>query len=296
MKDMAKASNPFYLAFFLLLVCGISTLVMAYVAAKTQEPIEEAKKLDTDNSLKRILPEFDKTEKSGIKTPDGKEVILYTATKNGRLVGYAVESSGKGFGGDVNGIVSFKPDGTIDKVIVKNDHSETPGIGTKVTDRTVKRTILDVLGIEKEKTQADGDAGKQPGEDTETQPGEDAGKQPGEELPPNAALDSYSGVKPGDEKWTKEKDASHFVSGATYSSNAVCDLVWDAATAIRDYIAAQGQQAATDDANADAQPGSGGSAPADKDGGAPAAGPEAGSDAESRPAAVPAAQQSQEEN
>ena len=57
-------------------------------------------------------------------------------------------------------------------------------------------------------------------------------------LPPNAALDSYSGVKPGDTKWTKEKDAVHFVSGATYSSNAVCDLVWYAATAVRAHLAA----------------------------------------------------------
>ena len=39
MKDMTKASNPFYLAFFLLVVCGVSTLVMAVTAVKTDEPI-----------------------------------------------------------------------------------------------------------------------------------------------------------------------------------------------------------------------------------------------------------------
>ena len=31
-------------------------------------------------------------------------------------------------------------------------------------------------------------------------------------------------------------------SGATYSSNAVCDLVWAAATAVRDYLAAPAEK------------------------------------------------------
>ena len=218
MKDMRKASNPFYLAFFLLVVCGVSTLVMAYTAVKTSEPIRISQAKETADSLKMILPPFDNdpaAEAIDITSPDGAPVKLYTAKNGGLVVGYAAEASASGFGGKVAGIVSFKPDGTIDKVIVKNDHSETPGIGTKVTDRTVKRTFFDIFH------------GVKPDPD---------------KLPPNAALDSYSGVKPGDAKWTKEKDAVHFVSGATYSSNAVCDLVWYAATAVRDYLAAPAAQ------------------------------------------------------
>ena len=214
MKDMTKASNPFYLAFFLLVVCGVSTLVMAVTAVKTDAPIKAAQAKETADSLKMILPPFDNdpaAEAVDITSPDGAPVKLYTAKKDGVVVGYAAEASASGFGGKVAGIVSFKPDGTIDTVIVKSGHSETPGIGTKVTDRSVKRTISDVVKGVKPDTS---------------------------KLPPNAALDSYSGVKPGETKWTKEKDSVHFVSGATYSSNAVCDLVWYAATAVRDHLAA----------------------------------------------------------
>ena len=217
MKDMTKASNPFYLAFFLLVVCGVSTLVMAVTAVKTDAPIKIAQARETAESLKMILPPFDNdpaAEAIDIKSPDGQPVKLYTARNGGLVVGYAAEASASGFGGKVAGLVSFKPDGTIDTVIVKSGHSETPGIGTKVTDRSVKRTISDVVKGVKPDTS---------------------------KLPPNAALDSYSGIKPGAEKWTKEKDGVHFVSGATYSSNAVCDLVWYAATAVRDYLAKQGQ-------------------------------------------------------
>ena len=55
MKDMTKASNPFYLAFFLLVVCGVSTLVMAYTAVKTEEPIRISQAKETADSLKLIL-------------------------------------------------------------------------------------------------------------------------------------------------------------------------------------------------------------------------------------------------
>ena len=220
MKDMTKASNPFYLAFFLLVVCGVSTLVMAVTAVKTDAPIKIAQAKETADSLKMILPPFDNdpaAEATEITSPDGEPVKLYTAKKDGLVVGYAAEASAAGFGGKVAGIVSFKPDGTIDTVIVKSGHSETPGIGTKVTDRSVKRTVSDVVKGVKPDTS---------------------------KLPPNKALDAYSGHKPGDVKWTKEsapKDKEgnpSFVSGATYSSNAVCDLVWYAATAVRDYLAA----------------------------------------------------------
>ena len=212
MKDMTKASNPIYLAFFLLVVCGVSTLVMAFTAVKTKDTILAAQAQETADSLKMILPEFDNNPATDtVKLKNG--VTLYIAKKGGDVIGYAAEAKGKGFGGDVTGLVSFETDGTIRSVVVKSGHSETPGIGTKVTDRTAKRTISDVFN------------GRKP----------DTSK-----LVPNAALDSYSGVKPGKDKWKKETDAVHFVTGATYSSNAVRDLVWDAATAVRDYLAEQG--------------------------------------------------------
>jgi len=213
MKDMTKASNPIYLAFFLLVVCGVSTLVMAFTAVKTKDTILAAQAQETADSLKMILPEFDNNPaQEKVELKNG--VILYIAKKGGDVVGYAAEAKAKGFGGDVTGLVSFETDGAIRTVVVKSGHSETPGIGTKVTDRTAKRTISDVLNGRKT----------------------DSSK-----LVPNDALDAYKGQRPGNEKWTKDKAPDKaFVTGATYSSTAVCDLVWDAATAVRDYLAEQG--------------------------------------------------------
>ena len=113
MKDMTKASNPFYLAFFLLVVCGVSTLVMAYVAVKTDEPIRISQAKETADSLKMILPEFDNdpaAEAIDLTSPDGEDVKLYIAKKDGAVVGYAAEAAASGFGGKVADIVRFTPD------------------------------------------------------------------------------------------------------------------------------------------------------------------------------------------
>ena len=62
----------------------------------------------------------------------GGEVKIYSGTKNGQPVGYAIESfSNNGFSGEVRLIVGFNPDGTIYRTEVLSQH-ETPGLGDKM--------------------------------------------------------------------------------------------------------------------------------------------------------------------
>ena len=111
-----------------------------------------------------------------------------------------------GYGGDVEGLISFNPDQTIRTFIITK-HNETPGIGTKVTDRVRVKTITDVI----------------------------KGTPEDPSLPGNATLDSFKGKKASDVKWTKG-DGIHFVSGATISSNAANDLAWQASTVLNNYL------------------------------------------------------------
>ena len=89
-------------------------------------------------------------------------------------------------------------------------HNETPGLGTKATNRTETKTIFNLC--------KKNDSGK---------------------LPANPILDQYIGhsAEKGDEwrshPWKLRKDggdADH-VTGATISSNAVCGIAWEAASA-----------------------------------------------------------------
>ena len=209
MKDLTKKSGIIYLAVFLFLVCAIATALMAAAKLLTDEPIATAKKAKTLEGLKLVLDGVDYNNdltKDVVELENGFK--LYIARKDNVPVAYVIEGkTSTGYGGDVEGLISFNTDQTIRTFIITK-HNETPGIGTKVTDRVRVKTITDVV----------------------------KGTPEDPSLPGNATLDSFKGKKAsGDAKWTKE-DGIHFVSGATISSNAANDLAWQASTALNNYL------------------------------------------------------------
>ena len=209
MSDLTKKSGIVYLAVFLFLVCAIATALMAAAKLLTDEPIAAAKTVKTLEGLKLVLDgvSYDNDlTKDMVELDNGFK--LYIAGKDNVPVAYVIEGkTSTGYGGDVEGLISFNADQTIRTFIVTK-HNETPGIGTRITDRVRIKTITDVI----------------------------KGTPEDPSLPGNATLDSFKGKKAeGDLKWTKE-DGIHFVSGATISSNAANDLAWNAATALKNYL------------------------------------------------------------
>ncbi len=204
MSDLRKKSGILYLAFFLFLVCGIASAIMAFAAQVTQKPIQERQKNAVNAKLTQVLPSFDSvTEKDSV----------YTALRDGKVTGYAVlASTDKGYGGEIEALVGFEPDGRIYRIVVTR-HNETPGIGTKVVERKEVKRISSLFSP--------------------------AEKNKG--IPANPALDSYKGLNASKEiltssatprKMQKAKPISQsdvqFISGATVSSNAMLDLVRNA--------------------------------------------------------------------
>ena len=209
MSDLTKKSGIVYLAVFLFLVCAIATALMAAAKLLTDEPIAAAKTVKTLEGLKLVLDgvSYDNDlTKDMVELDNGFK--LYIAKQKMIPVAFVLEGkTGTGYGGDVEGLISFNTDQSIRTFIITK-HNETPGIGTKVTDRVRIKTITDVI----------------------------KGTPEAPSLPGNATLDSFKGKKAeGDLKWTKE-DGIHFVSGATISSNAANDLAWNAANALKNYL------------------------------------------------------------
>ena len=99
----------------------------------TEEPIAAAKAAATKAALTEVLPAFDATTDE-VLTIDEMPITVYTATKDGTVSGYAVQSMTKqGFGGAVRLMVGFTPAGEVVNVNVL-EQTETPGLGTKMTD------------------------------------------------------------------------------------------------------------------------------------------------------------------
>ncbi len=115
---------------------GITLIASAGVGVVnmiTEEPIALAKEAATKAALTQVLPAFDTTEEKAL-TIDELPITVYTATKDGNVAGYAVQTMTKqGFNGVVRLMVGFTPDGEVVNVNVL-EQSETPGLGTKMAD------------------------------------------------------------------------------------------------------------------------------------------------------------------
>ncbi len=76
-----------------------------------------------------VLPEHDEVFASEIEG-----VVIYTATKEGHAVGYAIEgASENGFNGAIRLLVGFESNGTIYDIVVL-EQNETPGLGSKMCE------------------------------------------------------------------------------------------------------------------------------------------------------------------
>lgn len=128
----------------------ISSACVGLVNMITIDPIAKAKEAAVKAALAEVLPPFDVTEKSE-HTADELQIIAHKATKDGEVVGYAIESATKnGFSGLVRLMVGFDTKGTILNVNVL-EQAETPGLGAKMTEAE-NPLLLSVKGKEAPKT------------------------------------------------------------------------------------------------------------------------------------------------
>jgi electron transport complex protein RnfG len=143
----------------LVLISLTMSAALAFVYMKTKEPIEMAQKQKELNAIKEVLPEFDSDPSSAKTETDG--VFIYCMKKQNQPVGYAIKTfTDKGFGGHIEIMAGFLPDGSIYNVSVLQ-HKETPGLGTKMTDQVFSKQFLGknpgtfVLKVKKDGGQVD---------------------------------------------------------------------------------------------------------------------------------------------
>lgn len=119
-----------------LVLFGITLIASAGVGTVnmiTAEPIALAEQAAKTTALTSVLPAFDHTASETL-TIDDMPITVYTATSEGDVIGYAVESMSKqGFSGAISLMVGFTPSGGVINVNVLKQN-ETPGLGTKMAD------------------------------------------------------------------------------------------------------------------------------------------------------------------
>ncbi len=134
-KIASSLKNMIIVLFVITFVSGLS---LAYVKQITLDPIAKAQEQKQIDAIAIVLPAFDNNPletAQEIVSPQykGEKMMVYTAINKGDTVGYAILSStNSGFGGKVEVMVGFNPDGTIYNTAVVS-HQETPGLGDKMT-------------------------------------------------------------------------------------------------------------------------------------------------------------------
>ncbi len=191
-----KVSNIVALGVFLAVFCGVSGVIMAYSAMKTEEPIKQKKMQNIQNSLASILPKFDNNLTETTVVVDGLK--FYGAFQGGKLAGIAVESTSRlGYGGGIDAVISLNLDGSVRSMVITK-HNETPGLGSVVCERKEAKTIFDLFSKKEKK----------------------------EGLPANRFLDWYNGKKQPESGWKVAKDGGEadYMTGATVTCRAIADL------------------------------------------------------------------------
>lgn len=116
------------LGLVLALFTALAGAALAQTHGVTQPVIQQREAKALMESLQAGLPEADDFESSEV---DG--VTFYEGMKDGDLIGVIALTEGSGYGGPVTLMVVMNPEGEIGSVRILG-LSETPGIGTKVTD------------------------------------------------------------------------------------------------------------------------------------------------------------------
>ena len=119
----------------LFIICVIITFALAGVYQMT-EPTIEQRGIDAINeAMAQVLEGADTFTQVNAVFPDGKEegekVLSVYKADNG--AGYTVRAATKGFGGLVTFMIGMDANGGVTGIKVL-DHSETPGLGTKITN------------------------------------------------------------------------------------------------------------------------------------------------------------------
>jgi Na+-translocating ferredoxin:NAD+ oxidoreductase subunit G len=228
--------NIIVLIISLAIIAAIAAGILAVVDYITQGPREQAALKSTLAAFKKLQPEFTNDPEQGktkvylsngkwkIISPTEKAskltnlVIFYPAEKDGKLISIISQTvTNKGYGGDMTVLLSMTSKGIIENVVV-TENKETPGLGTAVFDRTVKKTIWGIF------------KGEYKGTEDKLAPNPILDYFSGKQYVPNSAYTSSdkgnANIIPAS-KWQVQKDGGAFkyVTGSTITSRAVTAAV-----------------------------------------------------------------------
>jgi electron transport complex protein RnfG len=111
--------------------------------------------IEKQNALKELIPEADTIEKLGDWTIHDKHAEYYVAKRGGAIIGYIVQSFGKGYSSYIDTLIAVNKDFTIKRISILGQ-AETPGLGDEIELDSFKNQFIgkdrEHLDVEKTET------------------------------------------------------------------------------------------------------------------------------------------------
>lgn len=118
----------------LVLICGISTALLAATNEVTKEPIAQAEAQSQQDSMMSVSPEGT-ADYNEIDSGDDSVKCFEALDGNGNVIAYAISTGSKGYGGTIKVMTGINAeDGSIIAVNVYDNSDETPGLGAKTSE------------------------------------------------------------------------------------------------------------------------------------------------------------------
>ncbi|KJU87238.1 Electron transport complex, RnfG [Candidatus Magnetobacterium bavaricum] len=133
-----NAKDIFKITLNLVVIYVAGGLLLAALYAKTSPIIFEANKKEKAEALQKMIPQADKIEKMGDWYPHEKHCEYYKAQKGDEVIGYIVQSMGKGYSSYIDLLFSVDKDMKIQKMEILKQ-GETPGLGDEVMADSFKK-------------------------------------------------------------------------------------------------------------------------------------------------------------
>jgi electron transport complex protein RnfG len=98
--------------------------------------------IEKEAALKKLMPDADKIEKRGDWSIHEKHSEYFIARKGNNIIGYIVQSFGKGYSSYINTLIAVDKDLRVQKINVLG-HAETPGLGDEIETDSFKNQFKD---------------------------------------------------------------------------------------------------------------------------------------------------------
>ncbi|MES0338267.1 MAG: RnfABCDGE type electron transport complex subunit G [Candidatus Magnetobacterium sp. LHC-1] len=126
-----NAKDIFKITVNLVVVYVVGGVLLAALYAKTSPIIFQANQKEKEEALQKMIPSADKIEKLGDWYPHEKHCEYYKAQKGGEVIGYIVQSMGKGYSSYIDLLFAVDKDMKIQKMEILKQ-GETPGLGDEI--------------------------------------------------------------------------------------------------------------------------------------------------------------------